>query len=151
MNQIVRNAVAGVMATVLMSVPIAVAHRLHLFTTPPPEEVSDQVAKSTPLLPDSTSFAFPVMWPISHLTYGAACGVVYGKVAPMLPRSVYGSGLLFGGAVWAVSYAGYLPALDLYPTPAEDRSSRVVTMILAHAVYGVTVAALIRRPSVMPS
>ena len=49
---------------------------------------------------------------------------------------------LFGIAVWAVSYAGWVPKLGLMQPPSRDRPGRPTAMILAHLVYGATLGAL---------
>jgi hypothetical protein len=33
-----------------------------------------------------------------------------------------------------------LPALGLYPSPADDNKERMAAMMVAHAVYGTTLA-----------
>lgn len=84
--------------------------------------------------------AAPVAWVPAHEAYGMACGVGYALARPRLPSSRHVAGLMFGGAVWAVGYLGYLPALGLYPWPDDDRWSRTSVMIIAHAVFGVVLA-----------
>ncbi len=77
----------------------------------------------------------------SCVAYGAVSGVVFRSVRRWLPDSSVLAGVLFGGAVWAVSYVGVMPSLGLYPWPREDRPSRVAVMIGAHLVYGGVAAA----------
>jgi Na+/proline symporter len=145
MNRIVRGALAGALATVAMSVPIVVARQLGFVGTMPPEQVNRNVARRTPLLPDPSSDAFHVAWPVAHVAYGAGCGVLFSLLRPAVRQSNAGPGLAYGMVVWAAGYAGYLPALDIYPSPDEDTRSRTVTMVLAHAVFGVSLAVLEER------
>ena len=44
-----------------------------------------------------------------------------------------------------LSYVGLLPRLGLYPWPKNDSASRIITMMVAHAIYGTTTAACARQ------
>jgi hypothetical protein len=145
MQSLIRGALAGVAATVPMTAVIAAGDVLGLLRTPPPEEITARVAERAGEVPDRQSPAFQAEWLAAHTAYGAACGAVYALARPLLPRSDVLAGLLFGGAVWGVSYIGLLPALALYPAPDEDAPGRAATMIAAHAVYGTALAATARR------
>lgn len=138
MNPIVRGAVAGTAGTILMSVPILAGQRLGLVRTAPPVEISANVARETDALPDPSRSAFSLLWPLSHLAYGAAGGVIYslGRRFLPAPASTISAGLLFGGVVWSTAYLGFLPWLNLYPSPAHDARSRTVVMLVAHAGQG---------------
>jgi uncharacterized membrane protein YagU involved in acid resistance len=144
-HQLVRGALTGVVGTVAMTIPILVCQRLHLFHTPPPVEISANIARRTWLLPDRSHRAFPIVWIGAHLGYGAMCGVVYSLIRRFLPESGSLAGLVFGLAVWAVSYLGYVPALRLYPWPADDSRPRQVVMLAAHGILGLTIAGAHRR------
>jgi len=146
-NQVLHGAVAGVAGTVVITIPILVAQRLHFFRTPPPVEISDNVARRTWLLPDRSHRFFPIIWITAHLGYGATCGTIYRLSRQWLPRSERTAGPLFGLGVWAVSYLGLVPALRLYPWPADDSRPRQVVMIVAHGLFGLTVADVDRRLS----
>ncbi|MGE5617771.1 MAG: DUF1440 domain-containing protein [Sphingomonadaceae bacterium] len=89
--------------------------------------------------------AYTATWLAAHFAYGTAWGVIYALLRPLLSRSPVAAGILFGGALWTLSYLGLMPALGLYPRPKEDHPSRVVTMIAAHAVYGVATSEIERR------
>jgi hypothetical protein len=69
----------------------------------------------------------------AHVGVGAGCGALY---AAAVRRSTPLRGMMFGTAVWAVSYAGFLPALKLMPPPHRDKPGRVATILTAHLVYG---------------
>jgi len=149
-SQILRGAVAGIAGTVAMTIPILVCQRLHLFHTPPPEEISDNVARRTWLLPDRSHRSFPIFWIAAHLAYGATCGTLFSLSRRWTPGSDREAGLLFGLAVWAVSYLGVVPALRLYPRPDDDSRPRQLVMIVAHGLFGLTVAATHTRFSKLP-
>lgn len=144
-GQMLRGAVAGMVGTVFMTIPILAARRLGFFHTPPPVEISANLARRTPLLPERSNPLFPVAWLGAHFAYGAASGIGYTLLRRYLPVPTAWAGLLFGLGVWAISYLGYVPALHLYPEPDDDSRPRQVVMILAHAVFGVSVAETNRR------
>jgi len=139
-GQVFRGAVSGVAGTVVMTIPIVVSQRLCLFRTPPPEEISANVARRTRLLPDRSHHYFPVVWIGAHLGYGATCGTLFSLSRRWLPGSSRAAGSSFGLGVWAVGYLGLVPALRLYPWPADDSRPRQIVMIVAHGLFGLTVA-----------
>jgi uncharacterized membrane protein YagU involved in acid resistance len=144
MNRILQGAISGAVATIPMTVPILAARSLHLFRTPPPVQISDEIASRTEVLPERSEPGFTPSWLAGHIGYGAACGAVFAIARPALPESRITAGLLFGETVWGVSYLGYLPVLGIYPFPEDDSRARTATMILAHAVYGVALAGVER-------
>ncbi len=76
-----------------------------------------------------------------HFAYGAAAGVAYAlsQRRLRLPEPLP-SGPLFGAALWAFGYAGWLPATGLYPPPTAEPRRRVGTLIAAHLIYGTATA-----------
>ncbi len=139
-RRMLHGALAGVIGTIVMTIPIPASQRLHLLHTPPPVEISANVARRTWLLPDRSHRAFPIVWIGAHLGYGATCGIVYRLVRRFLPHSRPLAGLMFGFGVWAVSYLGVVPALRLYPWPTDDSRPRQIVMFVAHGIFGVTIA-----------
>ena len=135
-----RGTMAGLVGAVTMTVPILAARRLGFLATPPPLEISANVTRRVPVLPRRGQRGFPAVWLGGHLAYGGACGIAYVAVRRHLPASPVLAGLLFGQAVWATSYLGVIPALGLYPGPEDDSRSRLLVMVGAHGVFGVTVA-----------
>lgn len=73
-----------------------------------------------------------------HLGYGVALGMAYS----LLPRRMKSerTGAMFGFAVWAVNYCGWIPKVMLMPPPHRDRPGRPTAMVAAHLAYGVTLA-----------
>jgi hypothetical protein len=125
-----------------MSLVLAAGHRANLLTTPPPKEIAGTAAARSGLGDDLDDDSFTASWVALHAGYGAGSGALFRLVRPWLPAPSPLAGLLFGGLVWAGSYLGLMPALGLYPWPREDRQSRMLVMIVAHAVYGVVTAVL---------
>ena len=145
MQPLVRGAVAGLAATVPMTVVIGAGRAAGLLHTPPPVEITENVAEQAGEEPDPCSAAFQVGWLSAHLGYGAVCGSVYALMRPLLPRSDIAAGLLFGGAVWSVSYMSLMPALNLYPPAKVDSRWRQAVMIAAHAAFGTSLASIDSR------
>lgn len=143
-NQLARGALSGAVATVPMTVVILGGRTLAGFRTPPPVEITHRISQRAGLPSPRSEGGFRLFWLTGHIGYGAGCGVLYVLVRRWLPRAPVPAGLIAGGAVWGVSYLGYLPALSLYPSPEEDSRDRTLVMIAAHAVYGVALAMIER-------
>ena len=140
MDALLRGGLAGLAGTAAMSGLMAAGHAAGLLGTPPPEVITERVQEAAGVRDDLPEPAFTASWVAAHAAFGAAAGAGYAVVRPLLPASALAAGLLWGGAVWAVSYLGLMPALGLYPPPGRDAPGRVGVMVAAHGVYGVTVA-----------
>jgi hypothetical protein len=140
MRRLLIGAIAGFVATGPMSAVIGLGRLLRLLWTPPPEQITSSVAERVGVEPNESSEEFTASWLAAHFLYGAACGALYSLARPALPGSTVQKGLIFGGAVWSVSYLGFIPALGLYPWPQDDSRTRMAVMIAAHAVYGIGTA-----------
>ena len=136
---------AGVIGTIPMTLSIMVAKWGGLIVMPPPRQISDNVAEQAPPLPEQGEPAFGPAWILAHFAYGGICGAIYAGLSRFLPRRTLQAGSLFGSGVWLVSYGGYLPAIHLYPPPDEDSRTRTTVMIVAHLVFGTSVAAVHSR------
>lgn len=140
MNRYVRGAVSGGIATLVMTATMAAGKRVFPFGSQAPRLITRNLLSRLGLSGADAKTTEPVSWMTTHELFGMTCGAGYILARPLLPSSRYAAGLVFGGAVWAVSYLGYLPALDLYPAPDDDRPSRLTVMVIAHAVFGVVLA-----------
>ncbi|MDQ3493849.1 MAG: hypothetical protein M3452_11420 [Chloroflexota bacterium] len=127
-----RGAVAGVVATLAMSVPMLAASRLGIVQRMGlADDIKDQDTR------DALAVA-------NHLGFGAGGGAIFGLVSRRLPRSVprVAAGMAYGAMIWTVSYAGWVPALRLMPAPHDDEPARPALMLGAHLVYGAVLGAL---------
>ena len=143
MKTFARGVFSGILANVAMSLVLVVGKALGLLGTPPPKTITARMSRKMGIRPERTPrLAFNAGWLAAHLGYGAGCGVVYVTARSLLPRSNALSGLLYGLAVWAVSYLGLLSKLGLYPPADRDSPSRQVVMVAAHLVFGSTLGFL---------
>jgi uncharacterized membrane protein YagU involved in acid resistance len=140
MSRTVQAAVAGVVATLLMTVVLYVGKWLGLFHTPPPKEISARAEEAAGTRPTGSTFS--LNWLGAHLAFGALAGAVYPWVRRGYPGSGPVSGALYGLSVWFLAYVGVLPELGLYPDPVEDSTARQAVLVAAHVVYGATVGRL---------
>jgi hypothetical protein len=142
MNELMRGAVAGAAATVPMTGVILGAKAAGLLYVPPPKQITAEAEQQTGAGANLSQGDFTLSWLAAHFGFGAAAGALFGLGRPLLPGPAWLKGLIFGTAVWAVSYLKVLPGLGLYPPPSRDRDSRTGTMIVAHLVYGSVLAEL---------
>lgn len=136
------GALAGLAATAPMTAAIGAGRAAGWLYTPPPAQITGEVAERIGEEPAQHSPEFTATWLAAHFAYGAACGALFGLLRPLLPRSDAASGIVFGGAVWGVSYLGLLPSLGLFPSAKDDAPPRQAVMIAAHAIYGSSLARL---------
>jgi hypothetical protein len=79
-----------------------------------------------------------------HWAYGIGWGGLLGLATarrPMRsPRDALLAGAALGTLVWAVGYAGWLPATHLTPPLHRQGSRHAATSLIAHVAYGVVSA-----------
>jgi hypothetical protein len=137
------GALSGLAATTTMSLLMLAAQRVGLLGEPPPRRLTRRIlARLGPVVPRGRALDSAAT--VAHFAFGASMGGLFG-LAPGRPTAA--RGLLFGLGVWAVNYAGILPRLGLMPPARRDRPGRPASMILAHLVYGATLAACQRIAS----
>ena len=151
MNRILLGAVAGLAATVPMTLAMKLMHeqlpREERYPLPPrqvTEGVAEKAGVNERLDEDERRAA---TW-ASHFAYGTACGALYGAVSG---RKIDGhplpAGVGFGLAVWAGSYLGWLPAAGVLSPATEHPARRNALMIAAHVVWGATTGVAVARLS----
>ena len=136
---------AGALATVPMSGVMLAAQRMGWLGKPPPEKITDAAlakAKVSPPRPARKALAVG-----AHLAFGASIGALFGLLrrGHPGPARAAAEGAAFGTAVWAASYAGWVPALGIMPPPSEDRRGRPTSMIIAHLVFGAVLGVAIAQ------
>ena len=76
---------------------------------------------------------------LAHLGYGALTGALYAA----LPRRP--SGFVYGPAIWALSYLGWLPGLRILKPAQHHPAKRNLLMLAVHLVWGGTLAWSLRE------
>lgn len=151
---------AGLIATAAMSAVMVVAQKSGAMGRMPPRHITEHALGTMGLEEELSSETKKGLSTLLHFAFGGVSGALFGLLdhafrrGPRLNLRVGGfqtrppplaSGLLFGTAIYAVSYMGWVPALGILPQPPRDRPGRPTAMYLAHLVYGASVAALVRR------
>ena len=116
----------------------------------PPRKVATGLARKAGIEYRMTERTRKAVTLVGHVSYGAAMGAAYGVIAGRthrragrnhLPRSV-AQGVAWGLAVWALSYAGWLPAAGILPPPHRRSARRNTVIIGSHVVWGAVLGAL---------
>ena len=111
----------------------------------PPRKITRKLEEAVGIHEHLSRPAFEASWVAQHLAYGTAAGVAYALADRRLDlRRPLVAGPVFGASLWAISYAGWLPAAGLYPPPRRDRPGRLADMIVHHLIYGATTAMAVR-------
>jgi hypothetical protein len=137
-----KGAVAGAVATVLMSAVMLIGQKTGRVGKLPPKKIVQESLRTAGVRDVENAAVTPLVV-AAHLGYGVGVGAAYpltlGRMRGV-PRAL--TGCLFGLAVWAVSYEGWVPALGIMPPAHRDRPHRTYTMAVAHAVYGAVLGML---------
>jgi uncharacterized membrane protein YagU involved in acid resistance len=140
------GAAAGFAATAPMTAAMIVMHRLlpwHQRYPLPPRKVTMNVLDTVQVKhkldgPQRTAATLA-----AHFGYGTAMGAIYAAFADKVPLPRAASGIGWGLAVWAGSYLGLLPALDLHEPATRHPRQRNGLMIAAHVVWGAALGLMI--------
>lgn len=82
---------------------------------------------------------------LGHFAYGALAGAAYGPLTRRWDAHPAVKGTVFGLGLWAASYAGWLPAVGIFPPPQREPARRNLLMIAAHVVWGAATGVLADR------
>ncbi|MGE5643930.1 MAG: DUF6789 family protein [Byssovorax cruenta] len=139
-DQLVKGAIAGLLATVPMTIFMRSAWRLLPKREKyplPPRLITRRLTKETGV--DDQLDADQLTWLTLtlHFLFGAATGALYGVIEPRVPLNENIKGSLMGMAVWSGSYLGWIPAFHILPPATEHPGRRNLLMILAHRVWGI--------------
>ena len=148
MNDLMRGAIAGAVATLPMTATIELINR----SLPrgrqhelPPRQITEEVAERADVRHRTGERALDAATMINHFGFGAAAGAAYGPVARSIGLAPVAAGVVYGLTVWAGAYAGVLPALGLQRRPEERPGSLNATMIVGHVVWGAALGLVERR------
>jgi hypothetical protein len=138
------GALGGAVGTAAFTGWMGGAQRMGLLGEMPPRKITRKAAERVGIHDRGTINAATVL---THLGFGVATGALFGvlsrRLHPRVPGAVQGA--LFGSVVWAASYAGWVPALDIMPSPRKDRPDRPWVMFLGHLIFGGLLGAIAGR------
>lgn len=144
MNKLLVGAVAGLGATVPMTVAMELMHR----NLPeeeqyplPPRIITMKAAEAADAKKEMDEPERTAATLVSHFAYGAAVGALYAPLKQKIPLPPILAGSCYGLAVWAGSYLGLLPALGVLKPATEHPVRRTALMIAAHLVWGAALGA----------
>jgi hypothetical protein len=140
------GALAGAAATLPMSAVMAAADSAGLMGKQPPEVIVEKGMHRSGI--HASEPAEDTVTLAAHFGFGAAAGALFGLLNRGVAhrRSIWvAEGIAFGLVVYAVSYKGWIPALNILPQPEHDRPGRQPSMIAAHVVFGAALGALLSR------
>ena len=144
MNKILAGAVAGLGATVPMTVAMEIMHAALPDEEQyplPPRIIAMKAAEAVDLRKEMGEEERTAATLVSHFAYGAVTGALYAPLKRKIPLPPALSGACYGLAVWAGSYLGLLPALGVLQPATRHPVRRTALMIAAHLVWGAALGA----------
>ena len=148
MQRLIAGAIAGTAATLPMSaVMVALrqaapsAQRQSL----PPKQITLELARRAGIARKLDGAERDAASTVMHFGYGGAVGALYPYASQRLPGPTLLRGALFGLAVWAASYLGWLPAEGILRPATREPAGRNTMMIGAHLVWGAATAVVSER------
>lgn len=149
---LVRGMAGGVIATAAMSALMLGAQKAGLMGQMPPTKITNSMLGALGIRRKTPEPAKKALAVLTHFAFGGACGALFGAASAVAhersrssplardPRLATLAGVLYGSAIWATSYAGWVPAFGIMPRPENDRPGRPTSMVLAHWVFGAVLA-----------
>ncbi len=139
-SRMANSALVGLIATVPMTAAMLILYRFlprsEKYPLPPRQITMKMAAKAgakdkldQPQERTAATLA-------GHFSYGVGAGAVYPLAAGWLPWPGWLRGVVYGLALWLISYMGWVPAANLLPKPSDTPARRNALMIAAHVVYG---------------
>jgi uncharacterized membrane protein YagU involved in acid resistance len=144
------GAVSGFLATGPMSGAMLAMQRLLPWRerySLPPRRIVSRITTMLGVRHKTDRQQIDLLTALAHFGYGAGAGTVYAPLARLarIPGAL--SGVVYGLLVWTASYLGLLPALGILSPATEHPARRNALMIVAHAVWGACLGALVARMS----
>jgi uncharacterized membrane protein YagU involved in acid resistance len=146
MNKFLVGAVAGLGATVPMTVAMEVMHTMLPEEEQyplPPGVITMKAAEEVDLKSEMNETERTTATLVSHFAYGASVGALYAPLKEKIPLSPVAAGACYGLAVWAGSYLGLLPALGVLSPATKHPVRRTALMIAAHLIWGAALGATV--------
>lgn len=140
MNELIRGTIAGVAATVPMTLAMELLQQglpWYQRYALPPRRILRSAAHAAGLRDATGDSEWSPATLVAHFGYGGAVGAVYAPLSRRVPVPRAVSGPVYALGVWAGSYLGWLPAADLHEPATDEPARRNALMIAAHLVWGV--------------
>jgi hypothetical protein len=137
--RLAKGALAGLVATVPMTVTMVLLQRLlprHLRYPLPPEQVTLRMIADKGAIRNMHEPQRTIATGILHFGIGALGGASYSVAAKLIPAPSVARGIGFGLLVWLTGYMGWLPALGILRPATKHPAQRNALMIAAHVVWG---------------
>ncbi len=148
MHRFLAGSASGSLATIPMTAFMMAGRKLlpaHQQYELPPRTITREVAETATQTPVHDEHELTFAATLAHLGYGAAMGATYALWRPRRLRTAMAGGVAFGLVVWAKSYLGWLPALDVSAAATREPPERNALVVGAHVVWGATLGALYHR------
>jgi uncharacterized membrane protein YagU involved in acid resistance len=143
-NRLLLGALAGIAGTFAMTAAARAMHRRlpagERYPLPPREIIEGALPVPSKHGLDEQQRQSVTL--AAHFGYGAATGALY---ALLRPRGSVLPGAAYGLLVWTVSYFGIMPGLGILQPAHEHPRRRNWLMIVAHLVWGSTMAGTLRE------
>lgn len=142
------GALAGVVASVFHTAVMLTLHRLlpRARRDPvPPKEIASVAIERTGAKSAQSGARLNAVTVAGHFAYGAAAGALYTPIAERVRRESPVFGIAYGIGVWAASYLGWIPALDILTPATRHPAQRNIMMILAHVAWGAALDAVFKK------
>ncbi|HEV2124952.1 MAG TPA: DUF1440 domain-containing protein, partial [Chloroflexota bacterium] len=81
----------------------------------------------------------------AHFGYGASMGALYAATRQTIRPPFLLGGAIYGLALWAGGYLGWVPALGLYRRSTQQPRARRMLNVWSHVVYGMVLHLLLDR------
>jgi uncharacterized membrane protein YagU involved in acid resistance len=131
-----RGAIAGAVATGPMTAFMMLTRRQGRTPEIEPRLVEQWVTRATGTSRKLSEDQEVTLAGASHVAFGAAAGLLYGCLQRFLPLPAVITGVAVGLVIWAVSYAGWIPALGILPPPTKEPKETTARRVTMHAIYG---------------
>jgi len=142
------GAIAGIIATVPMTLFMVVVHRLlprrEQQPLPPEQITADLVQRSRLRRFLTWNGERTLAWAL-HFAFGASAGMLYAGLLARVPLPAWLKGTAFGIVVWVGSYFGWLPSQQIHGQGDEQTWRRNALMLAAHLVWGTTLGMLVMQ------
>jgi uncharacterized membrane protein YagU involved in acid resistance len=151
-ERVIAGFVSGLAATAPMTAAMVAMHRKlpgHHRYPLPPRRITMRVADMLGVKHRLKQEHRTGLTMLAHFGYGASVGTLFGVIAPRQSSRAIPAGVGYGLLVWAGSYLGILPTMELHRPAHREPHERNLLMIAAHVVWGAVLGALVpymRRP-----